>query len=83
MMKTTKILTARAGGQHYSFSKVTITYIAISGQANDVSLGIDRSSLRHCWQQYGADEVNRNAAIAGQRAHSTESARLRGIASHS
>jgi hypothetical protein len=40
------------------FSKVTITYIAISGQTDDVSLGIDRSSLGIVWQQYVADKVD-------------------------
>jgi len=53
-----KTLTADVDGQHYKFSKVTITYIAISGQADDVSLGIDRSSLGIVWQQYMADKVN-------------------------
>jgi hypothetical protein len=53
-----KTLTAEAAGRRYSFSEVTITYIAISGQANDISLGIDRSSLRIVWQQYEADKVN-------------------------
>jgi hypothetical protein len=53
-----KTLTAEAAGRHYSFGKVTITYIAISGQVDDVSLGIDRSSLGIVWQQYGADKVN-------------------------
>ncbi len=53
-----KTLTAEAGGRYYSFSKVTITYIAINGQIDDVSLGIDRSSLGIVWQQYGADKVN-------------------------
>ncbi len=51
-------LAAEAAGRHYSFSKVTITYIAISGHADDISLGIDRSSLGIVWQQYGADKVN-------------------------
>jgi len=53
-----KTLTAEADGRHYTFNKVTITYIAISGQADDVSLGIDRSSLGIVWQRYVADKVN-------------------------
>ncbi|HML08693.1 MAG TPA: hypothetical protein VK430_11270 [Xanthobacteraceae bacterium] len=53
-----KTLTAEASGRRYSFSKVTITYIAISGHADDISLGIDRSSLGIVWQQYEADRVN-------------------------
>jgi len=53
-----KKLTAEAAGRRYSFSNVTITYIAISGHADDISLGIDRSSLGIVWQQYGADKAN-------------------------
>ncbi len=53
-----KTLAAEADGRRYRFSKVTITYIAISGQADDVSLGIDRSSLGIVWQQYEANKVN-------------------------
>jgi len=53
-----KTLTAEAAGQSYSFGKVTITYIAINGQTDDISLGIDRSSLGIVWQQYGTDKVN-------------------------
>ena len=53
-----KKLTAEAAGRHYNFSNVTITYIAISGHADDISLGIDRSSLGIVWQQYRADKVN-------------------------
>jgi hypothetical protein len=55
--EVTKTLTAEEGGRHYSFTKATITYISISGQADDISLGIDRSSLGIVWQQYGADKV--------------------------
>lgn len=53
-----KTLTAEAAGRRYNFGKVTITYISISGQADDISLGIDRSSLGIVWQQYEADKVN-------------------------
>jgi hypothetical protein len=52
-----KTLSAEEGGRSYSFSKVTITYISISGHADGVSIGIDRSSLGIVWQQYGADKV--------------------------
>jgi len=52
-----KTLTAREEGHEYDFTKVTITYIAISGQADDVSLGIDRSSLGIVWQRYGNGKV--------------------------
>lgn len=34
------------------------SYIAISGQTDDVCLGIDRSSLGILWQQYEANKVN-------------------------
>ncbi len=53
-----KTLAAESDGRRYRFSKVTITYITISGQADDVSLGIDRSSLGIVWQQYEANKVN-------------------------
>lgn len=53
-----KTLTAEVADRRYSFSKVTISYIAISGQADNISLGIDRSSLGIVWQQYEADKVN-------------------------
>jgi hypothetical protein len=52
-----KTLMAKGGGRSYSFIKVTITYISIAGQAEDVSVGIDRSSLGIVWQQYGTDKV--------------------------
>jgi len=52
-----KTLTAELAGHSYSFSNVTITYISISGQAEDISIGIDRSSLGLVWQQYGGDKV--------------------------
>lgn len=52
-----KTLTAEEGGHSYTFTKVTITYISVSGHADDISLGIDRSSLGIVWQQYGADKV--------------------------
>jgi len=52
-----KTLTAEADGHSFSFTKVTITYISISGQADHISLGVDRSSLGIVWQQYGTDKV--------------------------
>jgi len=54
---TGKTLKAQRGTESYSFANVSISNIAISGQVNDVSLGIDRSSLGIVWQQYGADKV--------------------------
>jgi hypothetical protein len=50
-------LTAEEGGHLYSFAKVLISNVSITGQANNVSLGIDRSSLGIVWQQYDADKV--------------------------
>ena len=52
-----KTLTVEEGGHSYTFTTVTITYISISGRAEDVSIGIDRSSLGIVWQQYGGDRV--------------------------
>lgn len=50
-------LRAQAGNQSYNFGNVTISNVAISGDVDNVSLGIDRSSLGIVWQQYGTDEV--------------------------
>jgi len=50
-------LTAEEGSRVYSFMKVSISNVAINGQAEGVSLGIDRSSLGIVWQQYEADKV--------------------------
>jgi hypothetical protein len=52
-----KTLTAKAGDRSYSFTKVTMTYIAISGQTDDASVGVDRSALGIVWQQYAAGRV--------------------------
>jgi len=52
-----KTITAEEGGHSYSFTKVSISDVSINGQADDVSLGVDRSSLGIVWQQYGADRV--------------------------
>ena len=53
-----KTMTAQEDDGHsYSFTKVSISNVAISGHAGNISLGIDRSSLGIVWQQYGADEV--------------------------
>ncbi len=52
-----KKLTAKAGDRSYSFANVTMTYIAISGQTQDTSVGIDRSALGIVWQQYAAGRV--------------------------
>ncbi len=52
-----KTMTAAEGDRSYRFTKVSISNVAISGHAGDISLGIDRSSLGIVWQQYGPDRV--------------------------
>ena len=53
-----RTVTAEAGGQTDSLEKVSISNISINGAADNVSLGIDRSSFGIVWQQYGADKVS-------------------------
>ncbi len=55
--KDAKTLTAKDGDYSYAFSKVSISNVAISGLVDNVSIGIDRSSLGIVWQQYGTDKV--------------------------
>lgn len=52
-----KTLQAQRAGRNYSFADVSISNVAISGDAGTVSLAIDRSSLGLVWQQYGTDKV--------------------------
>lgn len=52
-----KTLTAQDGGHSYTFMNVTISNVTISGQADNVTLGIDRSALAIVWQQYQGSEV--------------------------
>jgi len=52
-----RILMAEETNRVYSFIKVSISNVSINGQADNVSLGIDRSSLGIVWQQYEADKV--------------------------
>jgi hypothetical protein len=52
-----KTMTAEDGDRRYTFTKVSITNVAMSGHADNISLGIDRSSLGIVWQQYGPDRV--------------------------
>jgi hypothetical protein len=52
-----KALRAQDGSRTYSFNNVSISNIAISGDVDTVSLGIDRSSWGIVWQQYGANKV--------------------------
>jgi len=53
----TKSLKAEDAGHVYTFGKVSISNVTISGQAEHVSLGIDRSSLGIVWQRYEASKV--------------------------
>jgi len=48
-----KTLNAQDGARNYRFDNVSISNISISGEVDDVSLGIDRSSSGIVWQQYG------------------------------
>ena len=52
-----KTLQAQSGTQSYNFTDVSISNVAISGNAGTVSLGIDRSSLGIVWQQYAAEKT--------------------------
>jgi len=49
-----KTLQATMGTQTYKFDNVSVSNIAISGDAANISIGIDQSSLGLVWQQYGA-----------------------------
>ena len=64
-----KTLTAKGGGNSYSFSKVSISNVSITGAVDSVSLGVDRSSFGIVWQQYGADKVSTEFG----RCHPTQS----------
>ena len=52
-----KTLQAQAGDQSYTFANVSISNVAISGDVDNASVGIDRSSLGMVWQQYATDPV--------------------------
>jgi hypothetical protein len=53
-----KTVTAEEDGQTYNLKKVSISNVSINGAADNISLGIDRSSFGIVWQQYGADKVS-------------------------
>jgi hypothetical protein len=55
--ESAKTLKVQDGSQNYSFNNVSISNIAISGDVDSVSVGIDRSSLGIVWQQYAANKV--------------------------
>lgn len=48
---------AQEGGRNYILSDVSISNVSMSGKADNVSLGIDRSTLSIVWQQYETDKV--------------------------
>lgn len=52
-----RTLIAEEDGHSYSFDKVSIGNVSVNGEADSISLGIDRSSLGIVWQQYRADNV--------------------------
>jgi hypothetical protein len=51
-----KTLQAQSGPKTYRFSDVSISNVAISGDAGAVSVGIDRSSLGMVWQRYTSEK---------------------------
>ena len=53
-----KTLAADEGGQQHRFEKVSISNVSITGHANGVTIGIDRSSLGIVWQRYETDLVH-------------------------
>jgi len=50
-------LTAQDDDRRYAFRNVSISNVSINGQTDNVSLGIDRSSLGIVWQRYATDSV--------------------------
>jgi hypothetical protein len=50
-------LKAQEGEQTYTFRDVSISSVSISGHADDISLGIDRSSFGVVFQSYGAGKT--------------------------
>ncbi len=52
-----KTLSAQDGSQNFSFASVSISNVAINGANDNVSIGIDRSSLGIVWQKYGPNTV--------------------------
>ena len=53
-----RTLAAEETDHMYSFVKVSISNVSINGQADGISLGIDRSSLGIVWQQYDTDKAH-------------------------
>jgi hypothetical protein len=53
----TGLLTAEESNHIHRFGRVSISSATINGQADAISLGIDRSSLGIVWQRYDAGKV--------------------------
>jgi len=68
-------LAVQAADNNYNFTTVSISNVSISAQYDDISLGLDRSSLGLVWQQYATDQVSteygkcRRSAIPAAGAH--------------
>jgi hypothetical protein len=56
--ESAKTLTAKDGDNTYTFTKVSMSAVAMSGSADKIGIGIDRSALGIVWQQYDADTPN-------------------------
>jgi len=52
-----KSLHAEDGARSYVFDDVSISNVAISGDIDAISIGIDRSSLGIVWQKYEGDKA--------------------------
>ncbi len=53
-----KTLSAKEGDRNHSFSRVSISNVTINALGDDLSVGIDRSSLGIVWQQYKTDKIS-------------------------
>ena len=53
-----RTLTAEeSGSQMLSFRSISSSNVSVNGQADSVSLSIDRSSFGIVWQRFGGDQV--------------------------
>jgi len=53
-----RVLMAKQDDRDYIFASASISNVSISGLADNISVGIDRSSLGIVWQEYAADKVH-------------------------
>ena len=60
-------LSLRQGTANKSLQDVTITPTSMNGAADDISLGIDRSSWRIVFQTYGPNSVRNEFGICNLR----------------